>query len=769
MKHLEYQEKAIKRLVEETIDLLSLSRTRSKLIFKAPTGSGKTVMAMQMLSRLKEELASRGDMPFREVAVIWIAPNKLHVQSYEKMKCYFEETRVLRPATLDELDHAEGYIKPGEVLFVNWESINRDSNVAMRESESGLPLYEIVRRTREVQGVPIVAVIDEEHLFWSNTADKSAAVLERINPDVEVRISATPKTQSDNIVKVRREEVVREQMIKRQVVLNPDIDEGYNGHEELNIHLLRTALRQREMLKDAYREANSKVNPLLLIQLPNDKSESLSAEESKIADQVKDYLELSCNISTENKRLAVWLSSEKKNLEGLEQADCMTEVLLFKQAIALGWDCPRAAVLLIFRKLQSETFTIQTVGRILRMPEQHFYDNDLLNVGYVYTNLSREQIEIVAEDANYLNKQALKAVRREEMENVRLHSYYRVYKSSDRNRLGPDFKGVLAKTLVEEWGLHQVGDLLPEGEAVAKRNREIAGSWIKFDVASIGIEIPSNLVFQNEVQTIDVQQTSRFARTTTELGRVYIDFCRAMLREYEKTHSTDVLAGYLCEVMFELFDLDELEAEKVILYHKNKHRFTAVIDFALEKYKSVLQEKRNEAKMRAFEQYEWEVPAERLYEESTHHICKDVDEHALLPFVERNDASKPEQRFAAFLESNSMYIDWWYKNGDEGRQHYAVPYTNCRGEKVLFYVDFVIRMKNGQVFLLDTKAANSDNEAANKHNALQQYMQAPERKELHLKGGVIIEQNGVWYFCDGEIVDTSSVEGWTPFFPDQYN
>lgn len=45
---------------------------------------------------------------------------------------------------------------------------------------------------------------------------------------------------------------------------------------------------------------------------------------------------------------------------------------------------------------------------------------------------------------------------------------------------------------------------------------------------------------------------------------------------------------------------------------------------------------------------------------------------------------------------------------------------------------------------------------------------AAEHKELHLKGGVIIEQNGVWYFCDGEIADTNCVEGWTPFFPDQY-
>lgn len=77
--------------------------------------------------------------------------------------------------------------------------------------------------------------------------------------------------------------------------------------------------------------------------------------------------------------MAVWLSKEKQNLDHIEDNDNMTEVLLFKQAIALGWDCPRAAVLLIFRKLESFTFTVQTIGRILRMPEQRFYPNDLLN------------------------------------------------------------------------------------------------------------------------------------------------------------------------------------------------------------------------------------------------------------------------------------------------------------------------------------------------------------------------------------------------------
>lgn len=74
IKEIKYQQKYVRRLVDETIYLLRLSGSRQTLIFKAPTGSGKTVMAAQMLAGLTEELLSRGDSPYSEVALIWIAP-----------------------------------------------------------------------------------------------------------------------------------------------------------------------------------------------------------------------------------------------------------------------------------------------------------------------------------------------------------------------------------------------------------------------------------------------------------------------------------------------------------------------------------------------------------------------------------------------------------------------------------------------------------------------------------------------------------------------
>lgn len=778
MKELRYQQRAVHDLVEKTIELLCLTGHRKQLVFKAPTGAGKTMMASQMLNELTEELQSRGDCPYQRVAYVWIAPNKLHQQSYFKMKEFFGETHLLRPVMYDELDQSDGYIHSGEILFVNWESINKEKNVMVRESEQNLSVFEIARRTQEEQGVPIVVVIDEEHLFWSKTADKSKKVLEQMMPKVEIRISATPKTHSDYTVVIPREKVIDEEMIKRQVIMNPDIAKGFTDESELNQHLIAKALEKRNQLAEAYRKVGANINPLLLIQLPNDTSETMSSEDLAIAEQVKTYLRVVKGITEENGRLAIWLSKEKANLPHLEAPDNLAEVLLFKQAIALGWDCPRAAVLLIFRKLQSDTFTIQTVGRILRMPEQKFYAEELLNVGYVYTDISKDKIQIVAEDMDYLYKDVLQAVRRDQLVNVELTSFYSERKSSDRNRLGPDYKKVLINCFVRNWvvayqpsffsfdgdGEENTSDM----ESVCAKNRKAIANRINLDVKNVNVEIPSDVVFQNELGVINTGERKKFARSAGELHRIYIDFCRSLLGKFEKAHSTDVLAGYLLAAMEDLFELFETDAKKVILYHANKPKFVDIIQESLDVYGRLLQGRKNEARQREFEAYKWEVPADRLYKESTNHIMKEVEDHALLPFIELNQASTPEQRFRDFLEKNKEYIDWWYKNGDEGKQHYSVPYTNSQGERALFYVDFVIRMKNGQVFLFDTKTENSDAEAPNKHNGLIDYLKQYRQDGVLMDGGVIIGDGDLWRYSDSKIENTSNTAGWKAFFPEEY-
>lgn len=783
MKNLAYQQKAVSELVDKTIRLLNLGGQRNKLVFEATTGAGKTVMACQMLAGLMDELHDRGDSRYQEVAFIWFAPRKLHIQSYEKLKGAFEETRTLRPIMFGELDQNEG-IRPGEILFVNWESVNKENNVMVREGDCSLSLYEITDRTKEEFGLPIVAIIDEEHMFWSKTADKSAAVLDRINPAVEIRISATPKTANPKEkVTVYRQDVIAAEMIKKEVVLNPEIELNFSDELELNANLIKAALDKRNQIAEAYKAVGSNVNPLLLIQLPNDTKESMTTEDTAIADQVKKYLEMMCDITTDNYRLAVWLAGEKENLIDLERPDNLTEVLLFKEAIALGWDCPRAAVLLIFRKLQSDQFSIQTVGRIMRMPEQKHYQKEILNSGYVFTDIAKDKIQIVTADAGYILNNTITAHRRENLKNVNLPSSYIERPNVERNYLGPDFRKVLHEEARRFWdiaeenlmfSLEELAKLdndeeskpLPDSDDLQiNENRKKVANSLRLDVKNINIEIPQDVHFQNEEQVLEVD-TVKYARKATEIDRVFMAYIATKGHQFENKGRTDKIASYLLEILADFFGIYETEAKKVVLYHLNRPKFDRIIDTALERYVRIRDKARKEsAAKKVFKKYGWEVPEERIYDNETNHI-EETGNHALLPFVQLNQASNPEKDFVAYLEQNSQYIDWWYKNGDKGKQHYAIEYTTGdEHTKSLFYVDFVIRMKNGHIYLFDTKSIKSDVFAPDKHNALLQYIKENTTEEQPLYGGVILRKNENWLYSPQPIENTTDTLNWECFYP----
>lgn len=787
MKTLQYQQDAIKELTDKTVKLLNLGGSRRKIVFEAPTGAGKTVMACQTLANIVDELRTRSDSRYKECAFIWFAPRKLHLQSYMSLKGAFGETRKLSPVMFDELDQSEG-IQPGEILFVNWESINKEKNIMVRDSESSASIYEITRRTQQELGLPIIAIIDEEHMFWSNNADKTRQVLERINPAIELRISATPKTvRPDALYKVDRQDVIAAEMIKKEAVLNPEIDVNSNEDEiALNERLIKAALEKREEIAEAYRAEGVNINPLLLIQLPNDKKESMTTEDEKVAEQVKTYLKYMHDITEENGKLAVWLSNEKSNLAGLEQPNNLAQVLLFKEAIALGWDCPRASVLLIFRKLSSDEFTIQTIGRILRMPEQRHYPNELLNYGYVYTDLAKDKINICSADASYILKDTLVAHRRANLCNVSLKSVYSERPNIERNYLGPDFRKVLYDTATEFWRLEQGAGLFSIAELAAMRgedeeyqplpetdddtineNRRRVKNSIRLDVKTINIEIPKDVHFQNEVQTLTVDR-AKFARTTGEIDGVFLAYIDSKGGQFERKGRTDKIASFLTELIADFFGIYETDAKKVVLYHENRPKFDRLLETALEKYARKRQiAAAQAAATRIYKEHEWEVPERRVYDAETNHPSEGKN-HALLPFIQLNAASNPEKEFVKFLEANSQYIDWWYKNGDNGKANYAVEYHKGEGgEKALFYVDFVIRMKNGHIYLFDSKSAGSDIFAADKHNALLRYMAENSTTEQPLAGGVILQQGSNWLYSPLPIENTTDTLNWSSFYPQQ--
>jgi type III restriction enzyme len=754
----EYQEKAVNGLLENTYQLLSIPGARQKLVFKAPTGAGKTVTMAAFLNRLSEELPDKLELQRRKATYIWIAPNQLHLQSFNALKNYFAELRSIKPIQFEDV--TDGKLKPNEVLFINWQSVNKGKNVFIRENEQGKTLVSYINGAR-MDDIEIIVILDEAHLFASK-GKAAKELLQKIYAKIEIDVSATPLYKSDYSYTIKRHEVVNAEMIKRGIELNPALDAHLQHGMALNQVLLDQALKKREQLKDAYSELGIGINPLLLIQLPND-TQKESVDDLKIKDEVISGLDAK-GITVQNNKLAIWLSKEKENLDGLEAPENMTEVLLFKQAIALGWDCPRAAVLLIFRDIKQEVFTIQTVGRILRMPEQKHYPISILNYGYVYTNLSKDRIQVVADDMDYIVEN--RALRIADYKPIELKSYF-INTRLVRNRLGAAFRKFLYQAAEDVFGI----DRSLEDENLFTRNqKQMEKYFVDMDVNNIDIPIPRDVELTGEVEIKQTVQIEYFAKTQAELDILFRQFCRNHVGGYAKVDSAPVLEMALKMLFEEYFGINEFNAIKVILLEQNKPKFIEVIDHALQLFEKYQHEKASRASKKV-EESKWDVPPERIYNES--YQKKPAETHALLPFFERKNASTPEMKFSRFLEENKQFVEWWYKNGDKNKEDFAVTYQDRYGTTRGFFVDFVIKHKNGTIALFDTKTLDSDPEFVNKHNALIEYIESNTTPKKPLMGGIIVPKgpidDRVWKFAENRISKANDSTGWTVYHPSKYN
>jgi type III restriction enzyme len=750
----DYQQDAVTGVLKEIYSLLKKPGARQKLVFKAPTGAGKTVTMAGILNQLCEELPDKLDVPNKQLAFIWIAPNQLHLQSFNALKNYFAELRSIKPIQFEDV--TDNRIKPNEVLFLNWQSINKAGNTYIKERENDQTLISYINQAR-LNDTEIVVILDEAHLFASK--GKSAnELLQKLYAKIEIDVSATPEFKSDYQYIIKRQEVIDAEMIKRGVILNPNLDAHLQQGKSLNQVLLAVALKKREELAQAYKNLGVNINPLLLIQLPND-SATENVLDNEIKEEVLAYLEAK-GLTTNNHKVGVWLSNTKTNLGGIEAKDSLVDVLLFKQAIAFGWDCPRASVLLIFREIRQETFSIQTVGRILRMPEQKHYPDAQLNTGYVFTNLSKDIITIVKDDIDYITQN--KAIRIEDYKPITLQSSF-INSRLKRNRLGSSFRKFFYLATEEFFGVTR--EMGKAGtESLFHFNAEkLKQKFIELEVQKIEIPIPKDVAIEIEIGVTQVGEIERFAKTQSELDLLFRQFCRHNVGAYAPVDSTPQLEMALKLFFEDYLGIGEFESIKIILYQQNSPRFIEVIDRAIEKFEKAQEEKASLMSKRV-ETSVWDVPVERIFNDNYNEVK--AEQHALEPFYQNKSASGPEQRFAQFLEQQKTHLDWWYKNGDKNKEDFAVTYQDRYDVTRGFYVDFVIKLQNGKVALFDTKTPDSDAEFCNKHNALINYIAEQNKLGKQLLGGVIVPKaEGVWKYCDNPITNAKDTTGWVSFDP----
>lgn len=718
IKNLQYKEKSIAKLLDIANELV-VGNDNENIIFKAPTGAGKTIIIADFLLRFVEKRKDHKTFSF-----IWAAPRKLHLQSKEKLEEFYKENRALECSNLEELTDKK--ISENEILFLNWESINKKDNVIIRENENDFNLTSIINNTVE-EGREIILVIDESH--HTATAENTKGLIEIMNPKITIEVSATPHMNSDNIVKVRFEDVVAEGMIKEKISLNPDLIEDKLEGEGSDEFILKEALKKREeLLKYFQKIGKDHINPLLLVQLPDNSS----ADFANKTDEIENLLAKKFNITSDNGKLAVYLSEDKRNLENISKNDNEVDVLLFKQAIALGWDCPRAYILVLFREWHSEKFSIQTVGRIMRMPEIQHYNIEELDKGYVYTNIANNNIKIEEELArDYFTIYTSRI--KENYKNIDLVSYH-ILRQRETTRLDPSF--------INSFLNHS-----KEFHLAKKLDTKV--SKVTDQIPIDGIIHIEHVGTANE--PVEIYNDISLAKTTLELEYAFKYFIQQALHEGEMFPEQRSL-GRVCTSIYNFFseelkmnyEVSQREIMTIVLSNVNKQFIKDVINLALKEYKA----KHPKGKNNSLENDDlWNIPLKIEYNAHHQERKPKLKKAVMNPYYESTSKSKSwetEKSFIDFID-NHKSVDWWFKNGERDTTYFAIPYIDDEGEDQCFYIDFIVKFLDGRIGLFDTKSGWTAKEAGNKSDGLQHYIKEQNINSKNFFGGIVIPKSGSFF------------------------
>lgn len=423
---------------------------KNTLIVKAPTGSGKTIILLHYIDQYL-------DYTHDKVSFVWlsIGAGELEEQSRDKMDSLLPDrnSKTLSDALLTGFDE-------GDVTFINWEAVNRSGNRATRVGEMKNIIDRIVEAHKN--GISFILIVDEEHR--SNT-DHSSEFMMRFSAKNVIRVSATP-IQNDSALKyeIPESEVIASGLITSAMYVNDGVSDDVETNMSTEYsYLLDLAIKKRDEIQAEYDKLNKKIRPLVIIQFPDSSNRYIEEVEEYLSDRGYSY---------ENGFAAKWLSEEKINIDNIEAPNATPVFLLWKQALSTGWDCPRAKILVKLRDNMSDSFEIQTIGRIRRMPEARHYGNELLDNCFMYTFDEEWKQKALRDPYAFETRRALI-----KEEGKKLILTREVRDSSSDNFGEREVREILSRYFADKYKL-KAGSRLPLEEKQENKRKMEADSWI---------------------------------------------------------------------------------------------------------------------------------------------------------------------------------------------------------------------------------------------------------------------------------------------------
>jgi len=381
----------------------------SSFSLTAPTGAGKTVMAAAAIEALFFGNADLEFDPDPGAVVIWFSddPN------------LNEQTRMRLLEASDKLTHTHLVtieppfdrmrLEPRKVYFLNTQKLSKKSRLVRGHVEDenqlrmdfaaapdlqGRTIWETIGNTINDGDLTLYLILDEAHRgFNASTSGERPTIVRQLitgvgqQPPIPVvwGISATIERFQEAMkaadatsdrralpaVNVDPALVQESGLVKDTVALHIPNEAG--NFDSVLVRLAARKLKESTERWARYAETQGlaeAVKPLLVLQTPNTPDpddiglalDTIFDEFPELgADQIRHVLG-----DHQTQRFGAfqvpWIEPQ------LVEDRTHVRILVAKDAISTGWDCPRAEVLVSFRRAQDNTHITQLLGRMVRSP-----------------------------------------------------------------------------------------------------------------------------------------------------------------------------------------------------------------------------------------------------------------------------------------------------------------------------------------------------------------------------------------------------------------
>ncbi len=430
--------------------------------------------------------------------------------------------------------------------------------------------------------------------------------------------------------------------------------------------------------------------------------------------------------------------------------------LLMKQAIATGWDCPRAKILVKLREGGDESFQIQTIGRIRRMPERkHYMFCYTLNNCYIYTLDSTYKNDLLSQlDKAY-------QVRRLFVKDI-VHDFSL---TKEMRNLDVD-SGLDEKELLKKIHKHFVDKYCITTRTV--ENQQI----LERNDYNFSHEIDSRILhgeFHSTGELSNAAPSKTMAIKTTINTHTHGIYLQHVADEIKKI--TTIPTARVKKILRRLFFRSKKQKNYRITSLYNQDFYAFVINNASrlkKEFREIMAD--SEGVQLTFGELaktsKFTIPESDLFKfgvvKDVKLMSKNVYKDYTTEFVSSDTRkSKPERLFERYCETADS-VEWIYKNGDTGQDYLSIVYKDNLNKQWLFYPDYIIKLTNGEVWIIEAKGGEQDGHTKNIDMKVEQKFAALKAyaERYKVNWGFVRDIDEDLYFCNTEYTEDMSSDNW---------